>query len=39
MRSILAALALCLPAAAAAHEVWVERDGAGPARIYLGEPD
>ena len=21
-----------------AHEVWVERDGAGPARIYLGEP-
>lgn len=23
---------------AQAHEVWVERDGAGPARIYLGEP-
>src|SRR3546814_15813238 len=21
-----------------AHEVWVERDAAGPARIYLGEP-
>ena len=28
----------CLPAMAQAHEVWVERDGAGPARIYLGEP-
>lgn len=27
-----------LPAMAQAHEVWVERDGAGPARIYLGEP-
>ena len=23
---------------AEAHEVWIERDGAGPARIYLGEP-
>lgn len=23
---------------AQAHEVWVERDGSGPARIYLGEP-
>lgn len=21
-----------------AHEVWIERDGNGPARIYLGEP-
>ena len=28
----------CLPPMAQAHEVWVERDGAGPARIYLGEP-
>ena len=27
---------LALPATA--HEVWVERDAAGPARIYLGEP-
>ncbi|HEV2598198.1 DUF4198 domain-containing protein [Sphingopyxis sp.] len=27
-----------LSAPAAAHEVWIERDGAGPARIYLGEP-
>lgn len=27
-----------LPALAQAHEIWVERDGAGPARIYLGEP-
>ncbi|MFN3520689.1 MAG: hypothetical protein ACK4YQ_00460 [Phenylobacterium sp.] len=32
----LAALVLAGPAAA--HEVWVERDGAGPARVYLGEP-
>jgi len=33
---MLAALALAAPAAA--HEVWVERDADGPARIYLGEP-
>lgn len=33
---LFAALALAAPAAA--HEVWVERDGDGPARIYLGEP-
>lgn len=25
-------------APAAAHEVWIERDGTAPARIYLGEP-
>lgn len=25
-------------APAGAHEVWVERDGNGPARVYLGEP-
>lgn len=31
--------ALCsLSAAGQAHEVWIERDGNGPARIYLGEP-
>lgn len=35
--ALVAAFALA-PAAAQAHEVWVERDGAGPARIYLGEP-
>jgi len=29
---------LALPGAASAHEVWIERDGTGPARIYLGEP-
>lgn len=29
---------LAIPAAQA-HEVWVERDGNGPARIYLGEPE
>lgn len=38
MRHLALILALALPAAAQAHEVWVERDGAGPARIYLGEP-
>lgn len=39
MRYLLfAALVLCLPATAHAHEIWIERDGAGPARIYLGEP-
>ncbi|QGP79227.1 DUF4198 domain-containing protein [Sphingobium sp. CAP-1] len=29
---------LGLSSVAQAHEVWVERDGTGPARIYLGEP-
>ena len=29
---------LVAAAPASAHEVWVERDGAGPVRIYLGEP-
>ncbi|MGV3770843.1 MAG: DUF4198 domain-containing protein [Sphingobium phenoxybenzoativorans] len=38
-RLTMAAAALLLAAPAAqAHEVWVERDGTGPARIYLGEP-
>ena len=35
----LAAAALLIAAPAAAHEVWVEHDGKGPARIYLGEPN
>lgn len=30
--------ALMLAGAAQAHEVWLERDGAGPVRVYLGEP-
>lgn len=34
-----ALVALAAPVPAAAHEIWVERDGAGPARIYLGEPN
>lgn len=35
----MALLALAgLTSVAQAHEVWVERDGTGPARIYLGEP-
>lgn len=29
---------LAVPAVQA-HEVWIERDAAGPARIYLGEPE
>lgn len=36
MLTALAATMAALPAAA--HEVWVERDAGGPARIYLGEP-
>jgi hypothetical protein len=35
---LLTALALSFPVAGQAHEVWIERDGTGPARIYLGEP-
>lgn len=38
-RLLLAALVLGIPAAAGAHEIWIERDGTGPARIYLGEPE
>lgn len=38
-RLALGILALALSSSLAqAHEVWVERDGSGPARIYLGEP-
>ncbi len=35
---LLAAAALSIAGTAEAHEIWVERDGTGPARIYLGEP-
>lgn len=35
---LIAALLVATASAAQAHEVWVERDGDGPARIYLGEP-
>lgn len=38
MRRLALFLALALPTVADAHELWVERDGVGPARIYLGEP-
>jgi hypothetical protein len=40
MKKTLAALMAFsfLAAPAAAHEVWIERDGNAPARIYLGEP-
>ncbi|AQR73647.1 DUF4198 domain-containing protein [Sphingomonas sp. LM7] len=37
-RLILAALMLGVAGSAQAHEVWVERDGNGAVRIYLGEP-
>lgn len=30
--------AFAVTAPVAAHEVWIEREGNGPARIYLGEP-
>lgn len=39
MRKMMLITLLCmLSGTAQAHEVWVERDGAGAARIYLGEP-
>ena len=38
MKTLIAAALLTGASAAQAHEVWIERDGAGPARIYLGEP-
>lgn len=33
-----AALLTALTTTATAHEIWLERDGAGPARVYFGEP-
>lgn len=36
---LLAAAAMLIATPAAAHEVWVEKDARGPARIYLGEPN
>jgi len=38
LKLALTAAVLALAAPAQAHEVWVERDAGGPARIYLGEP-
>jgi hypothetical protein len=39
MKKMLTAIVLaCLASGAHAHEIWIERDGDGPARIYLGEP-
>jgi hypothetical protein len=37
-KNLIAALLFIAPVAAGAHEVWIERDGNGPARIYLGGP-
>lgn len=36
--SLFAAALLMIPSTAYAHEIWIERDGTGAARIYLGEP-
>lgn len=36
--SLAIAAALLFAGSAAAHEVWLERDGSGPVRVYLGEP-
>lgn len=38
MTTLWATLATLVAMPAEAHEVWVERDASGPARIYLGEP-
>ena len=39
LKSLLAGLSfLAVTAPAAAHEIWIERDATGPARIYFGEP-
>lgn len=38
-RALLSGLALaCLALSAQAHEIWIERDGSGPVRVYFGEP-
>ncbi|MHA6721067.1 DUF4198 domain-containing protein [Sphingomonas sp. RS6] len=37
-KTLMTVLLLALAGTAQAHEVWVERDGSGPVRIYLGEP-
>ncbi|RKS91050.1 DUF4198 domain-containing protein [Sphingosinicella microcystinivorans] len=39
MRILLAAIFAMSGAQAQAHEIWIEKDSSGPARIYLGEPD
>jgi hypothetical protein len=39
MKNLICAILLVgLSASAHAHEIWIERDATGPARIYLGEP-
>jgi hypothetical protein len=35
---LFAALMLGVATSGGAHEIWIERDGNGPARVYLGEP-
>lgn len=37
-KAFIAALFLGFSNLVQAHEIWIERDGEGPARIYLGEP-
>jgi hypothetical protein len=38
MKLVIATALLATSTLTAAHEVWIERDGDAPARIYLGEP-
>lgn len=38
-RSVLTLLLSSLAAAAPAHQLWIERDAAGPARVYVGDVD
>ena len=40
MKNFLLGCLLCsvLPLSAQAHEIWIERDGAGPVRVNFGEP-
>lgn len=37
-KALITVLLAAIAGTAQAHEVWAERDGAGPVRIYLGEP-
>lgn len=39
LRTVLTSILLVLASAAQAHEVYIERDGNGPAHIYLAEPE
>lgn len=38
MTTLAIGAAMLMATSAAAHEIWLERDGSGPVRVYLGEP-